>query len=63
MSTIKRVKHCHITQSDKDKVHKFILSYIYIYIYNITILATSHKVTKTIFDKTKTMTTKYYTHR
>ena len=28
-------------------------SYYRIYTYNITILATSHKVTKTIFDKTK----------
>ena len=37
------------TQSDKDKVHKFI------YIYILLILATSHKVTKTIFYKTKTI--------
>ena len=28
-----------------------------------TILATLHKLTKTIFDKTKTMTTKYYSYR
>ena len=33
------------TQSDKDKVHKF----IYIYIYILLILAASHKVTKTKF--------------
>ena len=30
-------------------------SYYRIYTYNITILATSYKVTKTIFDKTKTI--------
>ena len=37
--------------SHKVTMTKFILSYIY----NITILVTSHKVTKTIFDKTKTI--------
>ena len=34
---------------------KFTSSYYHMYTYNITILATSHKVTKTIFDKTKTI--------
>ena len=44
----------HITQNNKDKIHKFIYKYIYIYI--LLILATSHKVTKKFFfDKIKTI--------